>query len=32
MGVCVEPMQDAMALWSPFEQFIYDKALIWPNA
>jgi len=21
MGVCVEPMQDAMALWSPFEQF-----------
>ena len=26
MGVCVEPMQDAMALWSPFEQFIYRSA------
>ena len=26
MGVCVEPMQDAMALWSPFEQFTYRSA------
>jgi hypothetical protein len=26
MGVCIEPMQDAMALWSPFEQFIYRSA------
>ena len=27
MGVCVEPMQDAMALWDPFEQFIYRSAV-----
>ena len=26
MGVCVEPMHDAMALWDPFEQFIYRSA------
>ena len=23
MGVCVEPLGAAMALWAPFEQFIY---------
>jgi hypothetical protein len=23
MGVCVEPLEDAMALWEPFQQFIY---------
>ena len=23
MGVCVEPLEAAMGLWSPFEQFIY---------
>jgi hypothetical protein len=21
MGICVEPLEDAMALWDPFEQF-----------
>jgi hypothetical protein len=26
MGVCVEPLADAMALWDPFEQFIYRSA------
>ena len=26
MGVCVEPLEDAMALWAPFEQFIYRSA------
>jgi len=26
MGVCVEPTHDAMALWDPFEQFIYRSA------
>ena len=26
MGVCVEPLEDAMALWDPFEQFIYRSA------
>lgn len=22
MGICVEPLEDAMARWAPFEQFI----------
>lgn len=22
MGICVEPLDEAMALWAPFEQFI----------
>lgn len=26
MGVCVEPLEDAMALWAPFEQFVYRSA------
>jgi len=26
MGICVEPLQEAMALWAPFEQFIYRSA------
>ena len=26
MGVCVEPLAEAMALWDPFEQFIYRSA------
>jgi len=26
MGICVEPLEDAMALWAPFEQFIYRSA------
>jgi hypothetical protein len=26
MGICVEPLEDAMALWDPFEQFIYRTA------
>jgi hypothetical protein len=26
MGICVEPLEDAMALWAPFEQFIYRTA------
>lgn len=26
MGVCVEPFEEAMALWDPFEQFIYRTA------
>jgi hypothetical protein len=26
MGVCVEPLEAAMALWAPFEQFIYRSA------
>jgi len=26
MGVCVEPLLEAMALWDPFEQFIYRSA------
>ena len=26
MGVCVEPLGAAMALWAPFEQFIYRSA------
>jgi len=26
MGICVEPLDAAMALWSPFEQFIYRSA------
>jgi uncharacterized protein len=26
MGICVEPLDDAMALWDPFEQFIYRTA------
>jgi predicted nucleotidyltransferase len=26
MGICVEPFEDAMALWAPFEQFIYRTA------
>src|SRR5262245_33020903 len=26
MGICVEPLEDAMALWNPFEQFIYRSA------
>lgn len=27
MGICVEPLEDAMALWAPFEQFIYRTAV-----
>lgn len=27
MGVCIEPMADAMALSAPFEQFIYRSAV-----
>src|SRR5499427_2568984 len=27
MGVCVEPIEEAMSLWSPFEQFIYRSAV-----
>ena len=26
MGICVEPFEDAMSLWEPFEQFIYRSA------
>lgn len=26
MGICVEPLEEAMALWDPFEQFIYRSA------
>ena len=26
MGICVEPLEDAMALWAPFEQLIYRSA------
>jgi predicted nucleotidyltransferase len=26
MGICVEPIEEAMALWDPFEQFIYRSA------
>jgi hypothetical protein len=26
MGICVEPLDEAMALWAPFEQFIYRSA------
>src|SRR5262245_64761802 len=26
MGICVEPLEQAMALWAPFEQFIYRTA------
>ena len=26
MGICVERFEDAMALWDPFEQFIYRSA------
>jgi hypothetical protein len=26
MGVCIEPLDAAMALWDPFEQFIYRSA------
>ena len=26
MGVCIEPLEAAMALWAPFEQFIYRSA------
>ncbi len=26
MGICVEPLEEAMALWVPFEQFIYRSA------
>ena len=26
MGVCIEPLEAAMALWGPFEQFIYRSA------
>jgi len=26
MGVCIEPLAAAMALWTPFEQFIYRSA------
>src|SRR5262249_28079914 len=26
MGICVEPLEEAMALWAPFEQFIYRSA------
>ncbi len=26
MGVCVEPLDEAMALWAPFEQFIFRSA------
>jgi hypothetical protein len=27
MGICVEPLDAAMALWDPFEQFIYRSAV-----
>ena len=27
MGICVEPFEEAMALWAPFEQFIYRSAV-----
>src|SRR5215470_10100538 len=27
MGVCIEPIEEAMSLWSPFEQFIYRSAV-----
>jgi uncharacterized protein len=27
MGICVEPLEDAMSLWDPFEQFIYRSAV-----
>src|SRR5215831_16803839 len=26
MGICIEPLAEAMALWAPFEQFIYRSA------
>jgi hypothetical protein len=26
MGICVEPLEDALAIWAPFEQFIYRSA------
>jgi len=26
MGVCIEPLEAAMSLWAPFEQFIYRSA------
>lgn len=26
MGVCIEPLAEAMSLWAPFEQFIYRSA------
>jgi hypothetical protein len=26
MGICVEGLEEAMALWAPFEQFIYRSA------
>ena len=26
MGICIEPLEEAMALWAPFEQFIYRSA------
>jgi hypothetical protein len=26
MGICVEPLAEAMSLWAPFEQFIYRTA------
>ena len=26
MGICVEPLESAMSLWDPFEQFIYRSA------
>jgi hypothetical protein len=26
MGICVEPLEEAFALWDPFEQFIYRSA------
>src|SRR5262245_59640944 len=26
MGICVEPLEEAMALWAPFEQFIHRSA------
>ncbi len=26
MGVCIEPLEAAMAVWAPFEQFIYRSA------
>ena len=26
MDVCVEPLEEAIALWAPFEQFIYRTA------
>jgi uncharacterized protein len=27
MGICVEPLAEAMSLWAPFEQFIYRSAV-----